>query len=189
MENRGPWKIKSSTSKYQNDFLTLVEDQVIQPDGKPGTYATVQIKPGVSVLPLDDEKNVYLTRQFRYALARPSIEAVSGGLDEQEQPLAAAQREACEELGLEAEDWLDLGQIEEDTSLVRSRGYLFLARGLKFTRSQPDGTEQIERLKMPLDETVRKVMESEIVHSPSALLILKAALYLASAEAAKQSEK
>lgn len=174
----GPWKIKSTICKFENDFLTLFEDAVVQPDGKPGTYATVDIKPGVSVLPMDEDGNVYLVRQFRYALGRDSIEAVAGGLDGNEPPLEGAKREACEELGITARRWTDLGQVEEDTSLVRSRGYLFLCQELEFGEVEPDGTEQIERLKMPLREAVQKVMESEIVHSPSALLILKAAIHL-----------
>lgn len=177
MREHGPWKIKNSRCCFENAFLSLNEDEVIQPDGKPGTYATVTIKPGVSVLPIDSHGNVYLVRQFRYALGRDSIEAVAGALDEGELPMDAARREAREELGITARHWVDLGQVEEDTSLVRSRGYLFLAQDLEFGEIEPDGTEQIERLKMPLEKAVEKVIQSEIVHSPSALLILKADYY------------
>jgi ADP-ribose pyrophosphatase len=176
MEERGPWKVESSKCRYKNPFLSLMEDQVIQPDGKPGTYATVEIKPGVSILPIDEDGNAYLIRQFRYALGRDSIEVVSGGLEEGETPLDAAKREVREEMGIQAEEWHDLGQIEEDTSLVRSRGYLFLARRLSFTKPEQDGTEQVEFLKMSFEEAVQRVMQSEIVHSPSALVILKALL-------------
>ncbi len=178
MRELGPWKIKSSHCRFENAFLSLIEDEVIQPDGQPGAYATVTIKPGVSVLPLDAHGNVYLVCQFRYALGRDSIEVVAGALDEGELPAEAARREAREELGITARHWIDLGQVEEDTSLVRSRGYLFLAQDLEFGEIQPDGTEQIERLKMPLEKAVEKVMHSEIVHSPSAVLILKAHFHL-----------
>jgi len=182
MRDYGPWKIKGTRCRFENAFFRVLEDEVIQPDGQPGTYATVNIKPGVSVLPLDQHGNVYLVRQFRYALGHDSIEVISGGLNEGELPLDGAKREAREELGITARYWVDLGQIEEDTSLVRSRGYLFLGQGLEFGEIEPDGTEKIERLKLPLVEAVEKVMRSEIVHSPSALLIMKAAQYLARQE-------
>lgn len=173
MESNGPWKIESSSSKFENSFFKVIQDQVIQPDGQQGEYATVNIKPGVSVLPVDSEGRVYLVKQFRYALGRDSIEAVAGAINENETPLEAAQREAKEELGIEATDWLDLGQVEEDTSLVRSRGYLFMARDLVFGQPKRERTEEIQTLRMPFEEAVRRVMKSEIVHSPSALLILK----------------
>ena len=102
MRDHGPWKIKSTHCRFENTFLTLIEDEVIQPDGVPGAYATVTIKPGVSVLPLDTHGNVYLVSQFRYALGRESIEAVAGGLHDGELPLEAAKREAREELGITA---------------------------------------------------------------------------------------
>lgn len=179
METRGPWKVKSKTCKYEDEHICVELDDVIQPDGKPGQYALVDLKPGVSVLPLDGQGNVFLVRQFRFGLGAESLEAVAGGMDEGEPPLEAAQREAREELGIVARDWLDLGKIEIDTSIVHSPGYLYLARELSFTQKERDGTERdLITVKISLEEAVRKVMEGEILHAPSAVLILKAAMQL-----------
>lgn len=91
MEKRnGPWQIRNSETKYQDEFVSLCVDEVLRPDGSPGTYATVQLKEGVAVLALNREGMVYLTRQFRYALGRDSVEVISGGMDEGEEPLPAA---------------------------------------------------------------------------------------------------
>ncbi|HEX7976294.1 MAG TPA: NUDIX hydrolase [Anaerolineales bacterium] len=176
MNKNGPWEIKSSSTVFKNGFFEVIQDQVLQPDGEPGTYATVNIRPGVSVLPVDDEGYVYLIREFRYALGRDSVEAVAGALRDGEQPEEAARREVLEELGISADEWTSLGQIEEDTALVRSRGYLFLARGLSFGQPRQEKTEEIRTLKMSFEEAVRQVMDGVIVHSPSAVLILKALL-------------
>lgn len=174
MERRGPWKVNAETCQYEDEHVRLVVNDVVQPDGAQGKYATVDLKPGVTVLPVDRDGNVYLTRQFRFGLGRESLEAVAGGLDGDEPPLEAAQREAREELGIVAGDWVDLGRIEIDTSIVRSPGYLFLARDLDFTEPEQDGTERIHTVKISLQEAVKKVMSGEIVHAPSALIILKA---------------
>lgn len=174
MEKRGPWKITAEACHYEDEHVRLVVSDVVQPDGAPGKYATVDLKPGVTVLPVDQDENVYLTRQFRFGLGRESLEAIAGGLDGEEPPLEAAQREAREELGIVAGDWIDLGVIEIDTSIVRSPGYLFLARDLDFTEPEQDGTERIRTVKISLEEAVRKVMAGEIVHAPSAVIILKA---------------
>src|SRR5690349_13182721 len=98
----GPWTIEASNPVYRNPFIEVVEDGVIRPDGQPGVYGTVAMKPGVAVLPLDVDGRAYLTREFRYAVGRDSIEVAGGGIDAGESPQDAARREAREELGVEA---------------------------------------------------------------------------------------
>ncbi len=174
----GPWTIQESTRRYENEFIEVIEDQVLQPDGRPGSYATVRMKPGVSILPVDTDGTVTLIRQFRYALGRESLEAVSGAVDGDEPPLEAAQREAREEAGVEAEEWTDLGTMDLDTSIVHCPAQLFLARGLSFTQTNREGTEEMRTVRVLLAEAVRRVMEGEITHGPSCVLILKAARHL-----------
>jgi hypothetical protein len=56
-EQYGPWTIQEKRQKYQNSFINVREDQVLQPDGQPGRYSTVTMKPGVAILPIDSEGN------------------------------------------------------------------------------------------------------------------------------------
>lgn len=174
----GPWTIKETALKYRNEFIEVNEDSVLQPDGEQGSYATVRIKPGVSVLPIDEEGFCYLAGQFRYAIGRESIEVVSGAIDEGEDAESAAHRELREELGIEAGELVSLGQLDLDTSIVYCPASLFLARSLRFSRPEQEGTEAIRMKKMSFDEAVGKVMRSEITHGPSCVLILKAGQYL-----------
>jgi 8-oxo-dGTP pyrophosphatase MutT (NUDIX family) len=173
----GPWTITETIEKYRDSFIQVSQDQVIKPDGKPGTYGTVKMKSGVAILPLDQDGSVYLTSQFRYAVGRKSIEVACGAIDENETPEEAAKREIQEELGIEANELIDLGQVDLDTSIVQCPARLFLAKNLKFTDSNPEGTETIKPLKRPLSEAVKMVMSSEITHGPSCVLILKASNY------------
>ena len=175
MELRGPWKVLQRTWPYTDPWVKVQRDEVIRPDGLPGTYAVVHIKPGVCVLALDDRGNVHLTEEFHYAVNRDTIECVSGGRDGDEDPLVAAQRELREELGIEADDWLDLGLVNPLTASLLSPTQLFLARQLRFTTASPESTEVIRPVVMPLSEAVEKVMRSEITHAPSMTIILKAA--------------
>ncbi|HYY59515.1 MAG TPA: NUDIX hydrolase [Pyrinomonadaceae bacterium] len=178
MRKHGPWTIKESIPKYQGEFIEVIEDQVVRPDGAPGTYAVVRMKPGVSILAVDGNGVAHLTTQFRYAKGADSIEAVSGDIDEGEEPLEAARRELREEVGIEAEEWTELGVVDLDTSIVNCPAHLFLARDLKFTEQNQDDTEEIKPVRLNLDEAARKVMESEITHGPTCTLILKASRFL-----------
>lgn len=174
----GPWTINETVLKYRNQFIEVKEDQVIQPDGEPGRYSTVMMKPGVSVLALDADGFVYLANQFRYAVGRESLEVVSGAIDEGEEAEAAARRELSEEAGIEAGELISLGQLDLDTSIVNCPASLFLARDLSFGESDQEGTERIALKKMKLDEAVARIMRSDITHGPTCALILKASMYL-----------
>lgn len=110
-KKNGNWTINETENKFENEFFKVSEDKVIPPDGKEGLYATIVIIEGVAVLPIDDDGNAYITRQFRYALGRKNLEAIAGGINKGE-PLENAKREAKEELGIEANEWISLGKIE-----------------------------------------------------------------------------
>jgi len=172
---RGPWVIEAHHQVYQSEFVALHEDRVRKPDGSPGVYTTVTLKPGVAVLPVDAGGDVYLTRQFRYGIGRQSIEVPSGTLEPREEPLAAARREVREELGIEAGEWTDLGSFDLDTSIVRCAVRLMIAKQLRFTSTDEDPTEVIRPLKVSFPAAVDMVMNGEITHAPSCVLILKAA--------------
>lgn len=174
MEKRnGDWIIKGSKRIFNNDFFEVNEDDVLQPDGQPGKYATVKMLPGVAMLPIDDEGNVYLTNQFRYAVCCHSLETPCGGNEEGDAE-SAAKRELKEELGIEDAEIHSIGRVEIDTSIVISPIEMFIARKLKFGKPDREGTEDIKTVKLKFEEAVEKVMNGEIKNALSCVLILKA---------------
>ena len=175
---KGPWIVKATTQKYKSEWLDVCEDKVIQPNGKSGSFATIKISPGVSVLAVNEEREVYLTSEYRYAIEQESIEVVSGAIDGSELPLTAARRELREELGIVAERWFEVGTVHPLTSMIHAPATLFIASGLSFFESEPQAAEIIRMVRVKLSEAVRMVMESEIKHAPSCVLILKASHFL-----------
>lgn len=178
MKTNGPWKIKNSQEKYKNPWIYVREDQVIRPDGKDGIFGVVEMVAGISVLPLDDDGFVYLTKEFHYAIGGDSTEVSGGAIDQGETSLAAAKRELKEELGIEADEWIDLGTVNPFTTVIKSPSTIYLARKLHFSEANWEGTEKIETVKIKFEAALEMVMQSEITHGPSCVLILKAAEYL-----------
>lgn len=170
----GKWTVLGTEKKFENDFFKVLEDTVIKPNGEPGTYATINYKPGVSVLPIDEKDNIYLTFQFRYALGQKDLEVAAGAIDDGEEPLEAARRELKEELGISAGTWTEMGWIQGDTSITNSKAYLFTARHLRFEEPERESSEDIDMIKMPLSEAYQKILDGEITHDQTVVLILKA---------------
>ena len=170
----GPWTILKREVVYHDPWLKVTRDQVTRPDGLPGTYCISHMKAGVCVLALDENNNCHLTDEFHYAVGRETLECVSGGIDANEEPLATAQRELAEEIGLKAERWTDLGTVDPFTAIALSPTRLWLAEGLSATATNPDGSEIIRHVQMPLAEVVQRVWSGEITHAPSVATILKA---------------
>jgi ADP-ribose pyrophosphatase len=177
-ETKGPYKVLSTRKAYENPWLSVREDRVIRPGGKEGYFGIIEMKAGSSVLALTRANEVYLVKEYKYGIERDSIELMSGALEENETPLEAAKRELKEELGLEADEWIDLGVVDPFTTAVRSPNYMFLAMGVHEGEHSRDEGEVLEIITTPLSNAIDMVMRSEITHSASCVLILKADRYL-----------
>ena len=173
MQSHGPWKIVRSHAIYEDPWIQVRKDDVVRPDGEPGTQSVIRLKPGVTVLAIDTDRFVYLTEEFHYAVGRVTLEAVSGGIDEGEDALATARRELREELGIEARTWRDLGSVDPFTSNVVSPTQLFVASDLTFVKRAPEGTELIRSVKLDFDEALAMVLDGRISHAPTCVVILK----------------
>lgn len=174
-KKNGSWTINDTRKIFENDFFRVDEDDVLTPEGKDDKYATIKLAPGIAVLPIDEDGNVYITDQFRYAIGRNNLEAIAGSVED-ESKIEGARREALEELGIEAREWEHVGAMTALTAITTASADLFIARGLTFTESETEGSEEIKMIKLPLEDAVNKVLSGEITHGETCTLILKAAL-------------
>jgi 8-oxo-dGTP pyrophosphatase MutT (NUDIX family) len=172
--SRNPWKTLTSRTAYENAWLRVREDQVLRPDGNPGIYGVVEIRPSVGILVLNDRNEVALVGQWRYTLNRYTWEIVRGGSSEGETDmLAVAKREVREEIGYEASEWLQTGSVDVCNGVTTDVQHLFTARNLVFVGTEQDPFEEIVTQWKPFDEAVEMVLSGAITEVCSVAAILR----------------
>lgn len=121
------WKKLSSTLVYENDWMRVHEDEVVNPGGGRNRYGHVHFKNiAVAILPLDEDGNTWLVGQSRYTLGEYSWELPMGGAPTNETPLEAARRELKEETGLTAASWTEVLRLHPSNSITDEVGVVFL---------------------------------------------------------------
>jgi 8-oxo-dGTP pyrophosphatase MutT (NUDIX family) len=179
MSVRNPWQRRSSKLIYSNPWITVREDDVITPGGSPGIYGVVETRLAVGVVALTDDNQIYLVGQYRYPVDEYSWEIPEGGSEVNEDPMETAKRELREETGVEAERWEQLGgEILLSNCFSNERGYLYVARGLREGRSEPDHTEELQVKKIPFAECLAMVERGEIKDSLTVIAVLRMARIL-----------
>lgn len=93
MKKKGPFHLVSTREVYKNPWIRVREDKVIRQGGKDGIFAVIEMKAGSSVLALTADYHAYLVKEYKYGIARESIEIMSGALERLETPLDTAKRE------------------------------------------------------------------------------------------------
>lgn len=178
-EKVGGWKTKSSAIVYENPWISVAHNEVITPKGTDGIYGVVHFKNiAIGVVPIDEEGNTWLVKQSRYSLNQYTWEIPEGGCPQGESPLAAAQRELEEEVGLRAHQWQELMAMHLSNSVTDEFCVVFVARDLFAGQQMLEATEDIEYKKLPLTEAIAMVKCGEITDAISVAALLRIALDL-----------
>lgn len=155
--------IRAGTASYRHaDGAEVTRDRVWHPGA-------------VGIVALDDA-SVWLTRQPREVPGLAgSLEIPAGKLDVAgESPLATAQRELAEEVGLRAGRWTELTAFYSTPGFADERVWLFLAQELSSAGpAEAEEDERIEIVQWPLARLDEAIAASEDAKTLVGLLWLK----------------
>lgn len=171
------WKKLSSKPIFDNPWISVREDRVVNPGGGVNDYGVVHFKnKAIAIIPLDDKGNTWLVGQDRYALGEYSWELPMGGAPHDEDPLLAAQRELEEETGLVARRWSRLMFLHVSNSITDEIGIVYVAEDLRQGKQQLEETENITLKKLPLPEAIEMAKQGLITDVISVAALLRIAL-------------
>ena len=174
-----PWRPQTSKQIYENPWLSLHEDEVINPGGGLSHYGKIYFKNlAIGIIPLDENNNTWLVGQYRYVTDCYSWEIPMGGGPLDIRPLESAKRELKEETGLIANDWQELMSLHTSNSVTDERGLVYVARGLTQGETEFEEAEELLIQQLPLSEAIERVLSGEITDAISiaGLLMLKATM-------------
>jgi ADP-ribose pyrophosphatase len=142
--------------------VNLRVDTVELAAGRQTTREVVEHGEVVAVVPLLEEGDVLLVRQYRLPAGQTLLEVPAGGLDEGEKPAEAAQRELGEECGQQAGRLERLGGFYLSPGFCSEFVHVFLATELRPVRARPEPDEEIAVVRLRLAEALRLIRQGEI---------------------------
>ena len=163
-----------SRQVFDGVVVKLFVDEVELPNGKKSVREIVRHPGAVCVVPVTDQGEVIMVRQFRYAFGQTLLEIPAGKLEPGEDPLKAALRELEEETGTVAEKIEHIGELYTTVAILDEKIQMYLATGLSYKNAHPDEDEFLEVEKISLNALVDMVMNGEIRDSKTQVALLKA---------------
>ncbi len=172
-------KTKDSTVVYDGKIFKIKRDSVILEDSSEAIREFVVHYGGVCVLPVTENNEIIMVKQYRYPLAAATLEVPAGKLNGPgEDHCSAGKRELLEETGATAEQFEYLGEIYPIPAYTTEIIHMYLARGLSFGSQNLDEDEFLDVVRIPFEEALRMVMDGEIKDSKTMIIIMKAWLMI-----------
>lgn len=159
---------------YKGSILDIYKDVMLLPNGKTENWDYVSHRMGAAaVLPVLENGNLLLIRQYRNALERETLEIPAGCRDSlTEDTKLTATRELEEETGYKSQCVEFLLSLRTTVAFCNEMVDVYLATGLTLGEQHLDDAESIELVEMTLEEATGLVYSGTIQDSKTVAAIM-----------------
>ena len=169
----------NSEEIFDGVVLHVQRDTVKLPNGGEAVREVIRHIGAVCVIPVLENNDVVMERQFRYPLDRVILEIPAGKLDAaDEDRFSAIQRELREETGYTADEWTVLGDFHPAPAYSDEYITMYMARKLRRGNRHLDEDEFLDVCTVPLKDLVEDVMAGKVSDAKTQVCVLKAARLL-----------
>ena len=168
----------SREMKFDGRVVKLYVDQVELDNGTRTIREVIEHPGGVCVLPIDENGDVYMVKQFRYPFMKALYELPAGKLEFGENHRECGIRELKEETGPTADSFEYLGCIYHTVAYDTKIIHKYLARGLHFGEQHLDEGEFLDVVKLPFEKVVEMALNGELPDAKTQAAVLKTKILL-----------
>ena len=157
---------------FQGKIVNVRVDKVQLPNGAQSSREIVERSEAVCIVPVDDGNNVILVRQYRKPVEDDLLEVPAGGVEDGEVSRDAVLRELQEETGYTADSLQHLSSFWTTPGFCTELMHAYLATGLRPATLPPDEDEDIQVVRVPMDNIPDMVRSGEIQDAKSIASLL-----------------
>jgi len=165
----------SCDTVFKGHVFSVDLAEVLLRDGFRAPREIVRHNGGAAIVPMDEQGNIYMVRQFRCPFNQILLEIPAGKLEPDEDPELCAIRELEEETGCKTGHVESLGVIYPSPGYCSEKLHLFLATHLSRGDANPDDGEFLNVHRIPLRILLQKIDEGEISDAKTIVALLKTA--------------
>lgn len=153
-------RVVSSKWSFRGPVFSVATEVVREPGGVVARRDVIHHSGSVVVLALDEtgaQPCLLLERQYRHAAGAYLWELPAGRKDPHESALTGAKRELLEETGFTAKNWRRILHFYVSPGFLDETMTVFLARGLRQGKPQPEDDEKITVRFLPLTAVLKMI--------------------------------
>ncbi len=162
-----PFELIKSETLLQGRAFKVKRDYLKTPNGDETKLEIIEHGGSVVIVPIDNDGNLLLVRQYRHAAQQDLLELPAGTRNEEEPFEECAAREIREETGMEA------GKLQRVGDFYLAPGYstefmaVFLATELKHNPLEADFDEFLQVEKIPVKKAVELFQSGKMLDAKS----------------------
>jgi ADP-ribose pyrophosphatase len=162
-----PFELIKSETLLQGRAFKVKRDYLKTPNGDETTLEIIEHGGSVVLVPVDDDGNLLLVRQYRHAAAQDLLELPAGTRNGEEPFEECAAREIREETGMEA------GKLQKVGGFYLAPGYstefmaVFLATELRHNPLEADFDEFLQVEKIPVQKAIELFQSGKMLDAKS----------------------
>jgi ADP-ribose pyrophosphatase len=170
--------ILSRKTIFEGRVFDVQKVLVRLPDGRDHEYDLVSHSGAVTLVPVDQDGNMWFVRQFRLGALQELLELPAGLMEKNEPPEISAGRELREEIGMAANELRELGQFYMAAGYSSEYMYIYLATGLNPSPLEQDEDEFLQVQAIPVKQVYEMVHANQIHDGKTLAALLLAEPFL-----------
>lgn len=165
---------RTSQKVFSGRLLHVYVDEVELPDGTTSTREWIKHPGASAVVPIFENGDVMLVKQFRYPMSQIFYEVPAGKIDPDEEAGPTAKRELQEEAGLTCQQFQYIGHYYPGIGYSDEIIHLYTAWDITSFEQQVDDDEFLIKERVPFQTAVEMVHKGEISDGKTMVAILRA---------------